>query len=91
LDGGSARRKAATYTHNSTNTEKTHTQTSIPSVGFEHTISVFEREKTVHALDRAATVIGEQNIRCGKTVNILWPVHIFKYPELLKNCWNKYR
>jgi hypothetical protein len=27
-------------------------------VGFETTISAFERAKTVHALDRAATVIG---------------------------------
>jgi hypothetical protein len=27
-------------------------------VGFEPTIPVFERAKTVHALDRAATVIG---------------------------------
>jgi hypothetical protein len=30
----------------------------MPSVGFELTIQAFEREKTVHALDRAATVIG---------------------------------
>jgi hypothetical protein len=28
------------------------------SVGFEPTIPVFERAKTVHALDRAATGIG---------------------------------
>jgi hypothetical protein len=27
-------------------------------VGFEPTIPVFQREKTVHALDRAATAIG---------------------------------
>jgi hypothetical protein len=33
------------------------TQTSGPRVGFEPTIPVFERAKTVHALDRAATVI----------------------------------
>jgi hypothetical protein len=30
----------------------------MPCVGFEPTIPVFEREKTVHALDGAATVIG---------------------------------
>jgi hypothetical protein len=30
----------------------------MPRVGFEPTIPVFEREKTVHALDHAATVIG---------------------------------
>jgi hypothetical protein len=32
----------------------------MPQVGFEPTIPVFERVKTVHALDRAATVIGEE-------------------------------
>jgi hypothetical protein len=32
----------------------------MPRVGFEHRIPVFEREKTVHALDRAATVVGVQ-------------------------------
>jgi hypothetical protein len=30
----------------------------MPPVGFEPTISVLERAKTVHALDRATTVIG---------------------------------
>jgi hypothetical protein len=30
----------------------------MPSVGFEPTIPAFERAKTVHALDSAATVIG---------------------------------
>jgi hypothetical protein len=53
LDGRSARRKATTYTQNKC------TQTSMPLVGFEPTIPVFERTKTVHALDRAATVIGD--------------------------------
>jgi hypothetical protein len=32
----------------------------MPRVGFEPTIPVFERAKTVHALDRAATVIGKE-------------------------------
>jgi hypothetical protein len=31
----------------------------MPRVGFEPTIQVFERAKTVHDLDRTATVIGE--------------------------------
>jgi hypothetical protein len=31
----------------------------MPLVGFEPTIPVLERAKIVHALDRAATVIGE--------------------------------
>jgi hypothetical protein len=35
------------------------TQTSMPQVGFEPTIQVFERAKRVHALDRAATVIDQ--------------------------------
>jgi hypothetical protein len=30
----------------------------MPQAGFEPKIPVFERGKTVHALDRAATVIG---------------------------------
>jgi hypothetical protein len=30
----------------------------MPRVGFEPTIPVFERAKTVHAFDRGATVIG---------------------------------
>jgi hypothetical protein len=32
---------------------------SIPRLGFEPTTPVFEREKTVHALELAATVIGQ--------------------------------
>jgi hypothetical protein len=34
----------------------------MPRVGFEPTIPVFERAKTVHALDRADTVIGKTDI-----------------------------
>jgi hypothetical protein len=30
----------------------------MPPVEFEHTTLVFERAKTVHALDRVATVMG---------------------------------
>jgi hypothetical protein len=30
----------------------------MPQVGFEPTIPVLEREKTVHVIDRAATVTG---------------------------------
>jgi hypothetical protein len=29
----------------------------MPQVGFEHTTTVFERAKTVHALDRSTNVI----------------------------------
>jgi hypothetical protein len=42
-------------------TQNKRTQTSMPWVGFESTIPPFERAKTVHALDRAATVIGSVN------------------------------
>jgi hypothetical protein len=38
-------------------TNNKRTQISMPEVRFEPTIPVFERTKTVHALDRAATVI----------------------------------
>jgi hypothetical protein len=41
-------------------TENKRTQTSMPKVGFEPTIPVFEREKIVHASDRAATVTGRK-------------------------------
>jgi hypothetical protein len=39
-------------------TQNQSTLTSMPQVRFEPMIPVFERSKTVHALDRAATVIG---------------------------------
>jgi hypothetical protein len=45
-------------THRTTQAENKSTETSMPRVGFEPMIPVFERTKTVHALDRAATVIG---------------------------------
>jgi hypothetical protein len=39
-------------------TQNKRTQTSMPQVGLKHTIPVSEQAKTVHASDRAATVIG---------------------------------
>jgi hypothetical protein len=45
-------------THRTTQTQNKCTRTFMPQVGFETTIAAFERAKTVHALDRAATVIG---------------------------------
>jgi hypothetical protein len=44
-------------THRTTQRQNKRTQTSMPRVGFDPTIIAFERTKTVHALDRAATVI----------------------------------
>jgi hypothetical protein len=45
-------------THRTTQTQNKRTQTTMPRVEFEPTIPVFEQAKTVHAFDRAATVIG---------------------------------
>jgi hypothetical protein len=45
-------------THRTTQTQNKCTETYMPWVGFEPTIPVFERAKTVHALDCAATVTG---------------------------------
>jgi hypothetical protein len=45
-------------THRTTQTQNKHTWSSMPRVGFEPTTSVFESEKTVHAVDHAAAVIG---------------------------------
>jgi hypothetical protein len=44
--------------HRTAQTQNKRTQTTMPRVGFEPTIPVFERTKTVHAVDRGATVIG---------------------------------
>jgi hypothetical protein len=41
-----------------TQTQNKRIYTSMPRVEFEPTTSVLERAKTVHALDRAATVMG---------------------------------
>jgi hypothetical protein len=46
-----SQRRYLAQTHNK------YRETSIPRVGFEPTILAFERVKTVHASDRAATVI----------------------------------
>jgi hypothetical protein len=45
-------------THRTTQTQNKRTQTSMPWAELEPTIPAFERVKTVHASDRAATVIG---------------------------------
>jgi hypothetical protein len=46
------------YLHAEQHKQNKRTQTSMPSVWFELMVPVFERAKTVHALDRAASVIG---------------------------------
>jgi hypothetical protein len=47
-------------THRTIQTHNKRTQTSMSQVEFEHTTPVFERPKTVHALDRAANVTGDK-------------------------------
>jgi hypothetical protein len=61
LDGGSARQKPATCTDKTPQTQNIPRQTFMPRVGFEPMILVFERAKTVHTLDSAATVIGHKH------------------------------
>jgi hypothetical protein len=53
LDVGSARQPI-----HKTETQNQRKQTSKPLVGFKPTTPVFERTKTVHALDRVTTLIG---------------------------------
>jgi hypothetical protein len=62
LGEGSARRKVVSCTHRTAQIQNKRTQTSTPQVGLEPTIPVFEWAKTVHALDRAATVTGRRSI-----------------------------
>jgi hypothetical protein len=59
-----------------------HSNTSMPSVGFESTIPVLERAKTYHVLDRAANVIGIIPRTNSKT---LFCNNIYSIP----NVWNK--
>jgi hypothetical protein len=44
----------------------------MPQVGLEPTTTVFERVKTVHALDRAATVIGPTYLYKAIKVRSRW-------------------
>jgi hypothetical protein len=52
------------YLHTGQHKQNTRTQTSIPEVGLEPTIPVYELAKTVHASDSAATVIGISGFCC---------------------------
>jgi hypothetical protein len=45
-------------THGTTQKHNKRRRTAMPEVGFEPTFPVFERAKTVHALDRKVTVSG---------------------------------
>jgi hypothetical protein len=49
-------------THRTTQTQNEQKQASMPRVRFEPAISALELVMTVHASDRAATVIGKSHI-----------------------------
>jgi len=74
LDGESARRKASTYTGQH-NTEKCG-HTSMPRAGFEPTIPVFERSKTVRASDDAVIGTDPNIIRMIKSRRMGWLEHV---------------
>jgi hypothetical protein len=59
-----------------TQTQNKHKRTSMPRVGFEPTIPAVERTKTVHALDHAASVIGniEQLLYSSREVILAVPL-----------------
>jgi hypothetical protein len=73
LNTGQHRYRINTYTH----------QISMPWVGFEPTITVSERAKTVHALDRAAIVTSEAFINLPKIRRRVCPISIpiWKVPD----------
>jgi hypothetical protein len=52
--------ESACPAHRTTQTQNKCTQRSMPQVGFEPTMLVLQRTKTVHALDREVTVIGSR-------------------------------
>jgi hypothetical protein len=56
--------------HRTTQTQNKRTQATMLRMGFEPTIPVFERAKTVHTLDRAATVISLAFLTVGKNYKI---------------------
>jgi hypothetical protein len=61
------------------NTRNKRTQTSIHRVGFEPKTPVFERAKTVHALDRAATVAGKLCLQCLFPIRIATAIYLSIY------------
>jgi hypothetical protein len=58
------------HEHRRTQTQNKRTQTSMPLVGFEPTIPVFEQAKTVYVLDRVDTVIGKRNLFFGTKISL---------------------
>jgi hypothetical protein len=52
------------YIHTEKHTQNKRTQTFMPRVGFEPTLPMFKRAKTVNALDRTVTVMGIIGYHC---------------------------
>jgi hypothetical protein len=61
-----------------TQTQNKGAQTSMPQVGFEPTIPAFQWTKTVHASDRAATVIGRNEKCIPNTGSKIWGGSLFE-------------
>jgi hypothetical protein len=74
------------YLHIGQHKHRTNAHTSMPQVGFEPTIPVFERAKTVHALDRAATVIGSRCYGYCKTCDIRVLIVTIPLPSFYYCC-----
>jgi hypothetical protein len=73
LPGRGISRSQSLYLHRGQHKQNTHIHTSMSRVKFEPTTPVFERAKAVHALDRAATVIGN-------------PLYAWQYYGKCTNC-----
>jgi hypothetical protein len=71
-------------TQKTTQTQNKHTQTSMPRKGFEPTIPIFERPKSVHASDRAATVIGMSTLKIETVWSFETSKSLFFTPLLMK-------
>jgi hypothetical protein len=62
----------------------------MPWMGFEPTLSVFERANTFHTSDRATTVIGNELYKCS--VNpIINPNPIYSHPHIHVTIWSRFR
>jgi hypothetical protein len=65
-------------TQRTTETQNKHKQTSMPRVGFESTIPMFERAKTLHALDRATIAIGDLSYWPRISLVVHWYRNLFR-------------
>jgi hypothetical protein len=78
-------------TNRATQTQNKRTQTLMPWVGFESTIPVFERAKTVHVLDGAASVIGLWSLQANVLmwITIIRPLHCDLQIRnmITSSCW----